>query len=83
MLSLAFLASVDGPGSQLALRTCLPILTPITLPTFPPQQKRLGEGIKECMEEDFPGGPVVKTMCSQSRDPGSIPHGELGLTCRY
>ena len=83
MLSLAFLASVDGPGSQLALRTCLPILTPITLPTFPPQQKRLGEGIKECMEEDFPGGPVVKTLCSQSRDLGSIPHGELDLTCRY
>ena len=23
--------------------------------------------------EDFPGGPVAKTLCSQSRDPGSTP----------
>lgn len=81
---LAFLTSVDGPGSQSALRTCLPTRTPITLPAFPPQQKGLGgEGIKECMEDHFPGDPVVKTLCSQCRDPGSVPGGELDLTCHY
>ena len=38
-----------------------------------------GQLIRNQLQGDFPGGPVVKTPCSQCRGPGSVPG--QGIRC--